>query len=481
MESSEKGRLLLVEDDPAQRRTLAGFLRKRGYAVTEAASAADAEQAAAGAGIDVLLTDLRLGGPDGIELLTRLRQAEPHVQGIVLTAYGGVEDAVRAMRAGAYDFVAKPIDLSRLEVLVEKALEKATLSRENRSLREAVDAADAFAGLVGEGPALAAVKALVRKVAPSRASVLVQGESGTGKEVVARALHRLSSRRDGPFVTLNCAVLSEALIESELFGHERGAFTGATALKKGRFELAKGGTLFLDEVGDIPPSVQVKLLTVLQTGRFERVGGTESLETDARVVAATHRDLEQRIATGQFRGDLFYRLNVVTLRLPPLRERPEDLRPLVLHFLRKHADLSTVGVAGVSDEALAVLARHGFPGNVRELENLVERALVLADEPVLGPADFAVGAAAAAPVSGRRGLEDQVAEVERRLLGEALARHGGNQSAAARDLGLSERAVRYKLRKHGLVSALDADVETSTKTSSSPADVPGLGPGSNLE
>jgi len=467
MDGSSRGRLLLVEDDAAQRRTLAGFLRKRGYDVVEAASAAEAGEAAAPDGIDVLLTDLRLGGPDGIALLTGLRAAAPHVQGIVLTAYGTVEDAVRAMRAGAYDFVAKPVDLARLEVLVEKALEKAALARENRSLREAVQEADAFTGLVGTSRALADVKALVRKVAPTRASVLVLGESGTGKEVVARAIHQLSSRRDGPFVTLNCAVLSESLIESELFGHERGAFTGAAGQKKGRFELAKGGTLFLDEVGDIPLGVQVKLLTVLQTGRFERVGGTQPLEADARVIAATHRDLEQLIAAGRFRGDLYYRLNVVTVRTPPLRERPDDLRPLIAHFLRKHADLSATGIVGVGDEALAALARYAFPGNVRELENLVERALVLAEGPLLGPADFPVEGAGPAAPAGGQGLEDRLAEIERGLLLDALTRHAGNQSAAARELGLSERAVRYKLRKHGLPTALDAFVETSTKTSSS--------------
>jgi DNA-binding NtrC family response regulator len=454
MNARDKGTLLVAEDDAAQRRMLAGFLRKAGYDVEEAGSAAEAQERARDRAIDLLITDLRLGGPDGIELLGDLRRIHPDLQAIVVTAYGTVEDAVRSMRAGAYDFLGKPVDLARLEALVAKALEKVGLSRENRSLRQAVVVADAFGDWVGDSAAVRQVKELAVKVAPSRASVLILGESGTGKEVVARALHRLSSRRDGPFVTLNCAVLSETLVESELFGHEKGAFTGASAQKKGRLELAKGGTLFLDEVGDIPLSVQVKLLNVLQTGRFERVGGTQPLETDARVIAATHRDLEARIGTGEFRADLFYRLNVVTLRMPALRERTGDIPALVAHFVGKHADLSTTGIAGVSDEALDALARQPFPGNIRELENMVERALVLADGPVLEAGDFppaggqAPAGARSEPATG--GLEEQVADLERDLIRRALERHGGNQSAAARDLGLGERAIRYKMQKLGL-------------------------------
>jgi DNA-binding NtrC family response regulator len=454
MNVRDKGTLLVAEDDPAQRRMLAGFLRKAGYEVEEAGSAVEARERARDRGIDLLITDLRLGGPDGIELLGDLRRIHPDLQAIVVTAYGTVEDAVRSMRAGAYDFLGKPVDLARLEALVAKALEKVGLTRENRSLRQAVEVADAFGDWVGDSAAVRQVKDLAVKVAPSRASVLILGESGTGKEVVARALHRLSSRRDGPFVTLNCAVLSETLVESELFGHEKGAFTGASAQKKGRLELAKGGTLFLDEVGDIPLSVQVKLLNVLQTGRFERVGGTQALETDARVIAATHRDLEARIGTGEFRADLFYRLNVVTLRMPALRERAGDIPALVAHFVGKHADLSPTGIAGVSDEALAALSRQPFPGNIRELENMVERALVLADGPVLEAGDFPPGGGQV-PAGARSdlpigGLEQQVADLERDLIRRALERHEGNQSAAARDLGLGERAIRYKMQKLGL-------------------------------
>jgi two-component system NtrC family response regulator len=454
MAIGSRATILLVEDDPGQRRMLSGFLRKAGHEVLEAASADGATEAAKDAEIHLLVTDLRLGGPDGVELLRTLRQEHPDLQAIVLTAYGTVEDAVRAMRAGAYDFLTKPVDLPRLEVLIEKALEKASLARENRRLRQDAAVADAFADWVGDGPAARQVKALVSKVAPTRASVLILGESGTGKEVVARAIHRLSDRRHGPFVTVNCSVFSETLIESELFGHERGAFTGAVNQRVGRFELARGGTLFLDEVGDIPPSAQVKLLNVLQTGRFERVGGTRSLETDARVIAATHRDLAERIREGAFRADLFYRLNVMTLRIPPLRERVEDIPALADHFLHKHGDLADGRVVGISREALARLERYPFPGNVRELENLVERALVLASGPILQPEDFPIdGPGIPAPEEERTmedGLEAQVARLERTLIVAALERNGGNQSAAARELRLSERAIRYKMRKHGL-------------------------------
>jgi DNA-binding NtrC family response regulator len=454
MDMRDKATLMLAEDDAVQRRMLAGFLRKVGYDVEEAGSAAEASEKARDHRIDLLITDLRLGGPDGISLLEDLRRVHPDLQAIVVTAYGTVEDAVRSMRAGAYDFLGKPVDLARLEALVAKALEKVGLSRENRSLRQAVEVADAFSDWVGDSAAIGQVKELALKVAASRASVMILGESGTGKEVVARAIHQLSGRRAGPFVTLNCAVLSETLVESELFGHEKGAFTGASVQKKGRLELAKGGTLFLDEVGDIPLSVQVKLLNVLQTGRFERVGGTQTLETDARVLAATHRDLDARIGTGEFRADLFYRLAVVTMRMPALRERPGDIAALVAHFVRKHADLSPTGIAGVSDDALAALARHPFPGNVRELENLVERALVLGDGPILEARDFPLGLGGASVKAhagtALGGLEDQVASLERDLIFRALERHGGNQSAAARELGLTERSVRYKMQKLGL-------------------------------
>ncbi|MFC1654767.1 sigma-54-dependent transcriptional regulator [Myxococcota bacterium] len=446
--------ILLVEDDEPQRKTLSGFLRKRGYTVVAAASAGQAEQEAAKHPVDLLLTDLRLGGPDGITLLETLKSRHPDLQALVLTAFGTVEDAVRAMRAGAYDFLAKPVDLDRLEALVEKALERVRLSRENRSLREVVKSSDAFAELVGDSQAMRQVKDLAVKVAQSKASVLILGESGTGKEVLARAVHRSSERRSKPFMVINCAAMPETLVESELFGHEKGAFTGAASEKKGRFELADGGTLFLDEIGDIPLPVQVKLLNVLQSGQFERVGGTKTHQVDVRLITATHRDLEEKIREGTFREDLYYRLNVVSVTMPPLRDRPGDIPLLVDHFIRKHADLSAVRIESVAPEVLEKLSAWPFPGNVRELENLIERAVVLAEGPQLKPDDFppqlTQGAPAQPSPAGENGLEEQVARLEISLIRDALQRNQGNKSAAARDLGLSERAIRYKMKKYSL-------------------------------
>ncbi|MFH1808666.1 MAG: sigma-54 dependent transcriptional regulator [Pseudomonadota bacterium] len=452
--------LLLVEDDAPQRTTLAGYLRKRGYHVIEAASASEATQRAQEHTCDLLLTDLRLGGPDGVSLLRSLKSSQPELQALVLTAYGTVDDAVRAMRAGAYDFVAKPVDLERLEALIEKALEHVSLDREVRGLRNLAEASGALHDLVGDSPAMQQVKALALKVAPSRAPLLILGESGTGKELLARGVHLASPRRHKPFVAVNCAALPESLVESELFGHEKGSFTGALAVHQGRFELADGGTLFLDEVGDIPLPVQVTLLRVLQSGTFERVGGTSSRTVDVRIVAATHRDLEERLRQGLFREDLYYRLNVVSVRIPPLRERPQDIPLLVDYFLRKHADLTSTMIETVDAATLDTLQRWPFPGNVRQLENWIARAVVLADSAWLGLDDFPAELSSPPPSRDQApggadspensGLEAQVEALEVRLIREAMAKHAGNKSAAARALQLSERAIRYKIAKYGL-------------------------------
>lgn len=445
--------ILLVEDDEPQRRILAGFLRKRGYAVVEANSAQNAESQAKGVDVDLLLTDLRLGGPDGVDLLQKLKRERPDMQALVLTAYGTVDDAVRAMKAGAYDFVSKPVDLARLELLVEKVLERVDLSKENRSLREAVGSGISNE-LIGDSLAISKVKQLALKIAPSKSSVMILGESGTGKEVLARSIHRLSPRRNRPFVTVNCAALPATLIESELFGYEKGAFTGANVEKKGRFELADGGTLFLDEIGDIPLPLQVKLLNVLQSAAFERVGGTQTRRVDVRLIAATHRDLEKLIETGAFRTDLYYRLNVISISLPPLRERTEDIPLLARSFIKKYADLSSKSVQSIDSQVLEALTGWPFPGNVRELENWIERAMVLAEGTTLTREDFPVQlfeeqSATTAAAEGL-GLEERVAQLEIALIRDALQRHQGNKSAAARDLRLTERGIRYKIQKYGL-------------------------------
>jgi two-component system NtrC family response regulator len=455
MRQNDRGTILLVEDSAEQRRTLSGFLAKRGYGVIEAANADAALAAAGGAEVDLLLTDLRLGGKDGVDLLLAMREARPELQAIVLTAYGTVDDAVRAMRAGAYDFVSKPVELAHLEALLEKALEKAALTRENRSLREVVKSSGTFAAVVGQGPAIQKVLGVAAKVAPSKASILIQGESGTGKEVLARSIHLASGRRGKPFVTVNCAALPESLVESELFGHEAGAFTGAQGQRKGRFEIADSGTIFLDEIAEVPLHLQVKLLNVLQSGRFERVGGTTTINVDVRIVAATNRDVEAQVRSGAFREDLYYRLNVVGITLPPLRDRREDIGLLAQHFIAKHADLSMSRVRTISPEALELLRGHRFPGNVRELENWIARAMVMAEGDRLEREDFpalgqAGGGGAEPPGGAPGGLEDRLAALESSLIEDALSRCRGNQSAAARLLGINERAIRYKMKKHGL-------------------------------
>ena len=382
------GTILLVEDDEPQRKTLARFLEHLGYQVLEAHDAASANHVAEDESVTLLLTDLRLGGPDGIALLDDLKGNHPDLQALVMTAYGTVDEAVRAMKAGAYDFIPKPLDLEHLEALLQKASERFHLAQENRCLRKMVESGSTFDKLVGQSRPMQKVKQLAKKVSASRASLLLLGESGTGKEVLARAIHRASPRREKPFVTLNCAVLSETLIESELFGHEKGAFTGANNQKKGRFELAHTGTLFLDEVGDIPLALQVKLLNFLQSGEFERVGSTLTLSVDVRIIAATHRDLRRQIQEGTFREDLFYRLNVVSIRLPPLRERMEDIALLTQHFVDKHADLSNGQAIAVDPRVFDRLAQESFRGNVRQLENWVERAIVLSDQVQLTLGDF---------------------------------------------------------------------------------------------
>ncbi len=455
--------ILLVEDSASQREVLSGFLARRKYRILQAASAAEALSLAKDESVDLLLSDLRLGGPDGVSLLEELRGSIPALQAIILSAYGTVDDATRAMKAGAYDFLAKPVELGRLEVLVEKALEKVTLSREVGALSKAIQNSNAFEDVVGNSPGMTRILSTAARAAVSNASILILGESGTGKGVLARAIHMASPRKKFPFHTVSCAALPENLIEAELFGYEAGAFTGAASRKPGRFEQAGAGTLFLDEVGEIPLHIQVKLLNVLQSRSFERLGGTETISTDVRIISATNRDPEAQVREGTFRQDLFFRLNVVTLTLPPLRERVDDIPLLATHFIEKHARLLEVPIAGISDDAITLLQRHPFPGNIRELENWIERAIVLAEGEMLTAKDFPMSAIPS-PLPAmvgdnfgdpqlslqNAGLEDQVAALEIRLIRAALEAHNLNQSAAARSLRISERAIRYKMKKYNL-------------------------------
>jgi DNA-binding NtrC family response regulator len=444
--------VLVVDDEEAQRKVLAGFLKKRGYEVLTAAGAADALDLAATHTVDLVLTDLRMPGGGGLELLRGLRSMNPEVPVIVMTAYGTVTSAVDAMKQGAADYLGKPVDLDELEMLVTRTLERRALESENRELRERLAERHRLEGLETANARMAQAINVAARAAGSRATILIRGESGTGKELLARAIHSASPRADRPLVAVNVAALPETLLESEMFGHERGAFTGADRQHRGRFERADGGTLFLDEIGDLPKGTQAKLLRALQEQRFERLGGTGSIQVDVRVVAATSRDLEAMIRRSEFREDLYYRLNVVSIEIPPLRERREDIPALVDLFLRRFSAEAGATVNGVSREAMDRLLKHDYPGNVRELENLIHRAVVLARGVQITTADLPLHLAGlpSEAEADRGSLVERLAAIERGLLRQALEEAGGVQTRAARALGISERHLRYRLRKHGL-------------------------------
>jgi two-component system, NtrC family, response regulator HydG len=461
-------RLLVVDDSDAMRDGMVLTLTRLGYEVRGVKGGAEAVAAYARRRADVVVTDLRMLPVDGLELVRRLRELDPEATVLVVTAHGSVAAAVEAMRAGAIDFVEKPFSPELLAARVEKAV---GIAGERRRARDAHARAAAFdedrarqagpLGLVGASEAMARVREQVKKVAATDATVLVLGESGTGKELVARALHEQGRRRDGPFVPVSCAALPETLLEAELFGHEKGAFTGAGRRKIGRFELADGGTLFLDEVGELPPAVQVKLLRVLQDQRFERVGGEETIEVDVRLVSATNRDLQARAAAGSFREDLYYRLAIVPLSIPPLRARPGDVALLAHHFLEKHAGRIGRRLVGFEPAALERLTRHAWPGNVRELENAVQQAMVFADGELVRIEDLPASlreAPAALPIpTGDRPLPEILDDLERRLVADAFARAHGVKAEAARLLGVKPSALYYKLEKYGLGTPGDGE------------------------
>ena len=443
--------ILVVDDEEPQRRVLAGFLKKRGYAVETAGDADEAMKVVSSRTVDLVLTDLRMPGRTGVELVDAVRGANPEIPVVVMTAYGTVTSAVDAMKRGAADYLSKPVDLDELEVLVARTLERRALVSENRALREQVESRYRLAGLETSNARMQEAINVAARAAGSRATILVHGESGTGKELLARAIHYASPRRRGPLVAVNVAALPETLLESELFGHERGAFTGADREHRGRFELADGGTLFLDEIGDLPRSTQVKLLRVLQEHAFERVGGTRTVKVDVRLIAATHRDLEAMVREGEFREDLFFRLNVVSITLPPLRERREDIPLLVDHFLRRFHEEGKA--RSVSREAMDLLLKHDYPGNVRELENLVHRAVVLARDEVVATTDLPLHLGDLRPeVKGDDAatFTERVEAFEKALILEALGGSGGVQTRAAVSLGMTERHLRYKLKKYDL-------------------------------
>ncbi len=439
--------ILVVDDEEPQRRVLAGFLRKAGYEVEAVGTPDEALALVAKRTVDLVLTDLRMPGKTGIELLEAVRGLNPEIPVVVMTAYGTVASAVDAMKRGAADYLGKPVDLDELEVLVARTLERRALVSENKALRAQVESRYRLAGLETSNARMQEAINMAARAAASRATILIHGESGTGKELLARAIHYASPRSRAPLVAVNVAALAETLIESELFGHERGAFTGADREHRGRFELADGGTLFLDEIGDLPRGAQVKLLRVLQEQTFERLGGTKTLKVDVRLVAATHRDLDAMVRSGEFREDLFFRLNVVAITLPPLRERREDVPLLVDHFLRRFADEGKP--RGISREAMDLLLKHDFPGNVRELENLIHRAVVLARGDTISRADLPLHLGGLKPEArvDAGGFAERVMAFEKTLIDEALEKAGGVQTRAAAALGMSERHLRYRLKK----------------------------------
>jgi two-component system NtrC family response regulator/two-component system response regulator HydG len=450
---SDRGRVIVIDDEVNAAAALETLLREDGYEVAKANDARSGLALVEQQEPDVVLTDLRMPDMDGLELLSRIKQLRPETMVILMTAYGTVKTAVRAMKLGAEDYLGKPLDVEELEVVLQKTIERKRLLEEARVLRERLTQKYRLENLVGESPEMLAAFKTIRQVAPSSASVLLLGESGTGKELFAQALHQNSSRKEKPFIKVACAALPETLLESELFGHEKGSFTGALYTRAGRFEMAAGGTLFQDEIGDISPGVQIKLLRFLEEREFERVGGNRTYKVDVRIVAATHHDLQRKLQDGSFREDLYYRLNVIELRIPPLRERPGDIPLLALHFLRKFAEANRSEVQGISDEALALLLQHGWPGNVRELENAMERAVVLANERVLTPAHLPTlrRPGAYGPTAGGNGAKipgSTLAAIEREAILRTLEAVAGSTSRAASVLDVSTRKIQYKLKEY---------------------------------
>ncbi len=442
--------LAIIDDDVAQREVLSGFLRKQGCQVFACESGEKCLKILAQRYLDVVLTDLRMPGMSGLDILREVKAINPEIQVIILTAFGTIENAVTAMQSGAWDYLTKPVDLDELELRLQKIAEHNTLLKENQLLKTQLIESPLAGAFIYKSPAIAAVLNLVARVSDSHAAVLIQGESGTGKEMIARAIHQASARRAGPFVAVNCAAIPETLFESEFFGHEKGAFTGAYERQKGRLEIAAGGTLFLDEVADIPLNFQVKLLRVLQEKEFQRLGSAQILRADVRIVSATNKEIQKSIESGQFRADLFFRLNVIPITLPPLRDRREDIPLLVEHFIRKHATLNHRPVTGISAEGLQALVRYHYPGNVRELENIIERAVILARQAVITTADLPLPSATETPDTLHQPLTVQVEDLEKRLIAQALTRTAHVRTRAAELLGISERVLRYKIEKYGI-------------------------------
>jgi len=459
--ASDIKRVLVADDELNMRRVLEAILRREGYDVVTAANGTEA-LGGMSANIHTVITDLKMPGLDGMGLLKRLSVDYPDVPVVMITAHGSVENAVEAVKLGAFDYLEKPFEQEQIRQVVAKAISTYALSRKDARPEEPSERGRFR--LVGQSPAIRQIYGVVEKVANTPSTVLISGESGTGKELIARALHENSNRHAGPFIKINCAAIPKTLMESELFGYDKGAFTGAVGAKPGRFELAHGGTLFLDEIGEIPVEMQVKLLRVLQESEFERVGGIKTIKVDVRLVTATNRDLLEEIAAGNFREDLFYRLNVVPIQIPPLRERREDIPLLAEHFIAKFNERLKKQIVSISPEAVAELVGYNWPGNIRELENLMERTILFCEDPEIRVSDLPpeiVGAApaSAATVEGeprpaggslKEAVRAETERVERELIQRALDATGGNVTQAARKLKISRKSLQTKMKELGL-------------------------------
>jgi DNA-binding NtrC family response regulator len=442
------GRVLIVDDEAHARNTLAALLQDEGYEVETAPDAFKALGKLDEAAPDLVLTDLQMPGMSGVELLHKVRERSDDVVVVLMTAFADLQTAVSAMREGAADYLTKPLNMHQLSAVLTREMERLRLRREAGSLRARLAERYSFDNILGSSPVMQTVFKMVAQVAPAKASVLLTGESGTGKGMIAAAIHQRSPRAARPFVKLHCAALAESVLESELFGHERGAFTGAIGRREGRFEQANGGTLFLDEIGEISPAVQVKLLRFLQEQEFERVGGNETIRVDVRVITATNRKLKEEVARGRFREDLFYRLNVINIEMPALRERPSDVSLLAGHFLRKFAKENGKTIDDFDEAALAAITGYAWPGNVRELENMIERAAVLCNGPRITLAELPQNLPANRPAEGIRIPGSKFDDIERYAITKTLEAVGGSTADAAEILGISIRKIQYKLHEY---------------------------------
>ena len=448
--------ILLIDDEPAQIISIKSFLRRRNYIVSSANSGHDGINIIKNGNIDLVFTDYRMPEMNGLEVIQSIKEINPELPVVVITAFSDIKDAVQVMKEGAFDYLSKPIQLDELEILVKKAQERNNLISENKLLKEQLKERFKFDFIVTKSPKMEKILSITGRVAKSNSTILIRGETGTGKELIAQALHFGSDRQNKPLITVNCAALSENLLESELFGHEKGSFTGASAQHIGRFEQANGSTLFIDEIGDISLQTQVKLLRVLQFGEFERIGGTKTIKVDVRVITATNRNLEEMIENEQFRQDLYYRINVVSINLPTLRERKEDIPILIKHFIDKYSKENGKLVTDISKEAYNYLMHYHFPGNIRELENIIESAIVLSRGEMITINDFTPDIMTSSesttlnPHNFLNAYDEKIQAFETTMINDALGLKNGNQSQAAKLLGMTERHLRSRMQKYNI-------------------------------